>query len=316
MTAVTTLNLVVMAKEPVADQVVALTLAHPERRRLPDWTPGAHIDLILPDGRTRQYSLCGSRWDSSTYRIAVLRDPDGRGGSAYIHDTLAVGDMVAVGGPRNNFALVPSGKYLFIAGGIGITPMLSMLAQADLLGCDWRLAYLGRSRRTMAFTADLAAYGDRVSISPDDECGVSDLGEMLASVEDDTVVFCCGPARLLDAVQRCCADWQPGRLRIERFVPKAQANAVRDTAFDIELRRSRRRVTVAPRQSVLEALRGAGASVLSSCGQGVCGTCETTVLDGLPDHRDSILDDAEREAGDSMFVCVSRSLSDRLVLDL
>lgn len=316
MTAVTTTDLVVVAKEAVADEVVALTLAHPEHRRLPDWTPGAHIDLILPNGLTRQYSLCGSRWDANTYRIGVLRDPSGRGGSAFIHDTLTVGDTVAVGGPRNNFTLVPATKYLFIAGGIGITPMLSMLAQADLLECDWRLEYLGRSRATMAFTEDLTGYGDRVSIRPDDEGGVSDVAAMLASIDDDTVVFCCGPTRLLDAVGRCCADWRPGRLRIERFVPKAQTNTVRDNAFEIELRRSRRWVTVAPRQSVLEALRGTGTSVLSSCGQGVCGTCETTVLDGLPDHRDSILDDAEREAGDCMFICVSRSLSDRLVLDL
>lgn len=161
-----TVELTVTSKSAAADGVVAVTLAHPGRERLPDWTPGAHIDLVLPGGLTRQYSLCGDRWDPYSYRIGVLREPAGRGGSAYIHDELAVGTAVAIGGPRNNFALVPSPRYLFIAGGIGITPLLPMIEQAERLGADWRLLYGGRTRRSMAFTDELGRYGGKVTLVP------------------------------------------------------------------------------------------------------------------------------------------------------
>lgn len=142
-------KLTVTAKTKVSNDVVALTLSNTEGRRLPDWTPGSHVDVVLPSGINRQYSLCGDRWDAYSYRIAVLHETEGRGGSAYIHEQLTEGTMIAIGGPRNHFPLVPSEKYLFIAGGIGITPMLPMLQQADMLGADWKLLYLGRSRSTM-----------------------------------------------------------------------------------------------------------------------------------------------------------------------
>ncbi|GLZ12690.1 ferredoxin [Actinomadura sp. NBRC 104425] len=310
------MRLRVAAKTPVADGVVALTLTAPDGRRLPDWTPGSHIDLVLPGGLTRQYSLCGDRWDAHAYRIGVLREPAGRGGSAYIHDVLEVGGTVAIGGPRNNFRLVPSDRYLFIAGGIGITPLLPMIRQADMLGADWRLLYGGRSRATMAFLEELAPYGDRVAVVPQDEHGLLDLPAWLpAEARADTKVYCCGPAPLLDAVERRCAAWPPGLLRTERFVPR-DTGAARDEPFQVELRRSGVSLPVAPGQSVLQAVSAAGVNVLSSCRQGLCGTCETGVLDGVPDHRDSILDDDERAAGDCMFICVSRARSERLVLDL
>jgi ferredoxin-NADP reductase len=158
----------VVAKTVVAEGVVAVTLRHPADRRLPDWTPGAHIDLILPNGLTKQYSLCGDRWDAHSYRVAVLREANGCGGSMYVHDTLRVGDVVAIGGPRNNFPLVPSPRYLFIAGGIGITPLLPMIAQAEMLDADWRLLYGGRSLRSMAFLDELSAYNGRVVLAPQD----------------------------------------------------------------------------------------------------------------------------------------------------
>jgi ferredoxin-NADP reductase len=309
-------TLVVTGKRAAADGVVELVLAHPDGKRLPDWAPGAHVDLMLPNGSTRQYSLCGSRWDAFRYRVGVLREPAGRGGSAFVHDRLRVGDTVGVGGPRNNFALVPSAQYLFIAGGIGITPLLPMVHQADLLGADWDLVYGGRRRSSMAFLDELAGYGDRVHVHPEDEDGLLDLPAWLGEVRPDTAVYCCGPGPLLDAVERACRGWPPYALRTERFVAKEQRAPVRDTPFEVRLARSGTAVTVNPEVTVLDAVRAAGAQVLSSCQQGTCGTCETDVVQGVPDHRDSILGDAERAAGDCMFICVSRSCSDRLVLDL
>ena len=309
-------TLVVTGKRAAADGVVELVLAHPGGRRLPDWAPGAHVDLMLPNGSTRQYSLCGSRWDAFRYRVGVLREPAGRGGSAFVHDRLQVGDTVGVGGPRNNFALVPSARYLFIAGGIGITPLLPMVHQADVLSADWDLVYGGRRRSSMAFLDELAGYGDRVHVHPEDEDGLLDLPAWLGEVRPDTAVYCCGPGPLLDAVERACRGWPPYALRTERFVAKEQRAPVRDTPFEVRLARSGTAVTVTPEVTVLDAVRAAGAQVLSSCQQGTCGTCETDVVQGVPDHRDSILGDAERAAGDCMFICVSRSCSDRLVLDL
>ncbi|MBW0088668.1 oxidoreductase [Pseudonocardia sp. KRD-184] len=306
----------VAAKEVVSDGVVVLTLRHPDGARLPDWAPGAHVDLILPTGAVRQYSLCGDRFDAFRYRVGVLREPDGRGGSAYVHDVLAVGDTVGVGGPRNHFPLVPSERYLFVAGGIGITPLLPMVRQADALGVDWTLVYGGRTRTSMAFLDELAAHGDRVHVVPEDEHGRIDLPRWLADPQPDVAVYCCGPGPLLDAVERACAHWRPHALRTERFVAEEQSAPVRDEPFEVELARTGRSVTVTPGRTVLEAVRSVGVDVLSSCRHGTCGTCETDVLDGLPDHRDSILDGADRAANDCMFVCVSRSRTDRLVLDL
>ncbi|WP_420877302.1 PDR/VanB family oxidoreductase [Streptomyces neyagawaensis] len=315
--ALSRVTLQIRAKDTIADGVVSLTLAHPDGARLPDWTPGSHIDLVLPEGTTRQYSLCGDRWDPYTYRIAVLREPAGRGGSAYVHDRLAPGDLVGVGGPRNHFPLVPADRYLFIAGGIGITPLLPMIHQAELIGADWQLLYGGRSRASMALREELsAAHGDRVHISPQDECGLLDLASWLDTPDPDTKVYCCGPAPLLAAVEQACAAWPSYSLRTERFSAGALPEPVHQRAFEVELRRTGRTVTVMPDTSVLHAVRQVGADVLSSCEQGTCGTCLTPVLEGTPDHRDSILADHERAANDCMLPCVSRSRGDRLVLDL
>jgi ferredoxin-NADP reductase len=309
-------SLQVVAKTAEAVGVVSLTLARPDGRRLPDWTPGAHVDLVLPTGITRQYSLCGDRWDAHTYRVAVLREPDGRGGSAFVHEVLAPGDVVGVGGSRNNFPLVPSASYLFVAGGIGITPLLPMIHQADLLEADWRLLYGGRTRRSMAFLDELSAHGDRVQAVPQDEHGLLDLAGFLGEPRPGVKVYCCGPAPLLAAIERACAAWPPHTLHLERFVAQERGAPARPGPFAVELARSGVVVDVRPGVSVLDAVRAAGVDVLSSCRQGTCGTCETTVLAGRPDHRDSILADHERAAGDCMFPCVSRSCDDRLVLDL
>lgn len=309
-------SLTVAAKDRVADGVVRLRLAAPGGSRLPDWAPGAHIDLGLPNGITRQYSLCGDRWDPHSYEIAVLREPEGRGGSAFVHDRLSVGDMVEVGGPRNNFPLVPADRYLFIGGGIGITPLLPMIEQASLLGTPWSLLYGGRRLGSMAFTDELARWGDQVVLRPEDVHGLLDLAGVVDAQPAGTKVYCCGPAPLLAALESVCARLPRGHLRTERFEAREQGAPARTTAYEVELARSGRVLVVEPGASVLEAVANAGVPVLASCKQGVCGTCETSVLDGVPDHRDSLLDDVERSRNDCFYPCVSRAASDRLVIDL
>jgi ferredoxin-NADP reductase len=309
-------TLQVQAKTPQAEDVVTVTLVDPQGRRLPDWTPGSHIDLVLSNGLTRQYSLCGNRWDAYSYRIGVLREPAGRGGSAFVHTDLELGHLVGVSAPRNNFPLVPSPQYRFVAGGIGITPILPMIHQADLVGADWQLLYGGRRRASMAFLDELAAYGDRVRLHPQDEFGLLPLAEFLGRPRPDVNLYCCGPGPLLDAIQAVCAQWPRHALRTERFVAAEHGPAVHEGPFEVELARTGTTVTVSPTMSVLDAVNTAGIEVLSSCKQGICGTCETTVLAGRPDHRDSLLDDDDRAANDCMYICVSRASSDRLVLDL
>ncbi|KAB1986486.1 PDR/VanB family oxidoreductase [Streptomyces triticiradicis] len=305
-------ELVVERRELVADGVLALILRHPLGAGLPPWEPGAHIDVVLGPDLERQYSLCGDPADRGTWRIAVLREPDGRGGSAYVHERLGVGDRVRVRGPRNRFALVPAPRYRFVAGGIGITPILPMLAAAEAAGAGWTLLYGGRTRGSMAFTGELGRYGDRVTLAPRDETGDLDLSSVPAGVSGDTLVYCCGPGPLLDAMEERCPA---ALLHVERFRPREQ-RADGEREFEVVLERSGRTLTVAPGVSVLDTVRAAGVEVLHSCTEGTCGTCETDVLEGAPDHRDSVLTDAEREAGGTMLICVSRCLGERLVLDL
>jgi ferredoxin-NADP reductase len=302
-----------------ADGVLSLLLADPQGQPLPAWKPGAHLDLALPGGLTRQYSLCSDPRQLDHYRIAVLRDPTGRGGSRLIHETLRPGDLLTVHGPRNHFELVASPRYVFIAGGIGITPIFAMLREVEKTGADWTLLYGGRSRGSMAFTRDLLQYGDRVLLAPQDEVGLLPLADWLGTPVPKTKVYCCGPEPLIKAVEdRCRSGWAIDSLHVERFAPKAaeEIPAGGEQAFEVVCRASGLQVRVGPDGSVLDALRGAGVEVPSSCEEGVCGSCETEVLEGTPDHRDSILTDSERAAGRTMFVCVSRALSPRLVLDL
>ena len=307
----------VTAKEEVADGVVALTLRALDGAPLPPWTPGAHVDLILGSGvPNRQYSLCGDPDDHSAYRLGILHDPSGGGGSRHVHDRLAAGDVARIRGPRNNFALAPSPRYLFVAGGIGITPILTMIAAAESAGAGWSLVYGGRQRASMAFLDELAPYGDRVAIRPQDEYGLLDLDALLGTPQPDTLVYCCGPEPLLAAVEERCGAWPSHALHVERFAARPMSAPARTEAFDVELARTGLTLTVPPERSVLDVVEAAGVGVLSSCAEGTCGTCETGVLDGLPDHRDSVLTTDEKAANDCMLICVSRSCSDRLVLDL
>ena len=295
-----------------AEGVVVLDLADAAGAELPPWTPGAHVDLRLPGGMVRQYSLCGDPADRCVWRIGVLREPDGRGGSAYVHDVLREGVEVDARGPRNHFALVAAPRYLFIAGGIGVTPILPMVAAVQNSRADWELHYGGRSRRSMAFLDELGAETG-TTLYPQDEVGLIDLDRILGRPRPDTAVYCCGPEPLLSAVERHCATWPAGALHVERFTPRATGPR---GSFEVELALSGLTLTVAANQSVLQALEEAGVGVLSSCREGTCGTCETPVLAGPVDHRDSLLTPDERAADDTMLVCVSRAAGPRLVLDL
>lgn len=311
-------DLVVEEAKTVAEGVVAVTLADPRGADLPDWTPGAHVDLVLTPDLTRQYSLCGDVADPRRWRIGVLRTPDSRGGSDLVHDGLKEGTAVRVRGPRNHFPLLTSPRYLFIAGGIGITPLLPMIREAAATGADWRLAYGGRHRASMAFLDELEVHGERVQLAPQDETGHLDLAALLATPREDTAIYCCGPEGLLAAVETLCQPpWPSGSLHLERFAAKARpVDEAAEQAFEVVLQRSGLKLAVPADKSIFDVVQAAGISVLGSCFEGVCGTCETGVLDGEVDHRDSILTGEERESNEFMMICVSRCRSAQLTLDL
>jgi ferredoxin-NADP reductase len=313
-------DLIVRRRSTPAEGVVVLDLAHPENEDLPRWGPGAHIDLILEGGLTRQYSLCGDPRDSGVWRVGVLLDPNSRGGSRYVHQNLDEGATVRVRGPRNHFPLVDAQHYRFIAGGIGITPILAMLEAAQRAGNDWTLLYGGRTRASMAFAESLAErYPERVTVWPQDERGLLDLESLLKDPEDNTLVYSCGPEALLGAVEQHSAHWPAGILHIERFAakaPTAEEAAEALEQFEVVCQRSGRVFEITSDHSILEVLEEEGIPILGSCYEGVCGTCEARVLEGTPDQRDSVLTDAEKAAGEVMLICVSRSRTERLVLDL
>ncbi|MFD7287142.1 PDR/VanB family oxidoreductase [Streptomyces sp. NPDC059863] len=310
------MSLKVTRRVEAADGVLALTLARPEGGPLPVWRPGAHVELRLGDGLVRHYSLCGDPADRSGWRIAVLLAPESRGGSAYVHDKLHASVSVRVAGPRENFVFRPAARCLFVAGGIGITPLLPMVAAAEAAGVEWRLLYGGRSLASMAFLDELAVYGDPVCVVPQDLLGLPELDEYLGTPDEQTMVYCCGPAPMLAAVEDRCRPWPTGTLQVERFQAAELPSPVGESAFDVVLVRSDLTLRVPAERSILEVAREAGAPVLSSCAEGICGTCETEVLEGEPDHRDSVLGPEERESGETMMICVSRARGPRLVLDL
>ncbi|MEU3100214.1 cytochrome P450 [Streptomyces griseoflavus] len=317
---VRTLTLEVTERTEASDGVVALTLGHPDGGELPPWKAGAHIDVHVPSGDgepwVRQYSLSSDPLDRTSYRIGVLRERAGRGGSAAVHDVLTVGSRVTVSWPRNNFRLLPSRRYLFVAGGIGITPILPMIREAERAGAEWHLVYGGRTHASMAFRDELAVHGDRVTVVPQDEHGLIDLPGLLGEVREDTLVYACGPEPLLRAVEENTAHWPKNSLRLERFAPKPVVRTVPDTPFQVEFAESGTVVEVGADETILEAAEKAGLAVVSSCKTGTCGTCETPIVSGRADHRDSILTPSEQEADRTMLICVSRAAADcpRLVL--
>ncbi|WP_170323544.1 cytochrome P450 [Cryptosporangium phraense] len=304
------------AVEPIAEGVLSLRLTGDGE--LPAWEPGAHLDLILPSGKVRQYSLCGDPADRYAYEVAVLREPAGRGGSAEVHEVLGAGHTVRVRGPKNHFPLVDADHYLFVAGGIGITPISAMVRAADQAGKDWTLLYGGRTRASMAFASKLHdEYGDRVRLVPQDELGHPDLAGAFASAPKDTKVYCCGPEGLLDAVEKTVGDLE---LHVERFTGGGTDRIAPIPAdsreFIVTLARAGATLRVPENRTLLEAVREVVPGVPYDCEEGYCGSCETRVLAGTPLHRDSILSEAERADGSTIMICVSRCASDRLTLDL
>lgn len=307
--------------EHPAERVVALHLVDPSGAELPSWRPGAHLDLVLPSGLVRQYSLCSDPADRDAYRVAVLLEPNGRGGSREIHENDLLGTEVSIRGPRNHFELMPAApQYLFIAGGIGVTPLLAQAREAGRQGAGWIFAYGGRSRASMAFVHELTELnGGALTLYPQDEVGLLPLDDLL-DASPIGPIYCCGPEPMIVAVRTVCA--RRGRLadlHFERFSAASTSDPVsvgERAGFEVEVASSGAVVLIPPDVSILNALRDAGCELASSCEQGFCGACEVGVIDGLPEHHDTILSPEEQEKNESMMICVGRSKSPRLVLDI
>jgi ferredoxin-NADP reductase len=315
-----TIALTVADRQVVAhDQdVITLTLRCSDGGRLPCWHPGAHIDVHLPSGLVRQYSLCGDPDSWDTYRIAVRRIPDGGGGSIEMHD-LSVGATVTTQGPRNAFPLTvpgygsPAQRFRFIAGGIGITPILPMLGLASRLGVDWTMVYAGRSISSLPFVDEVMRFGNRVQIRTDDVAGLPTASELLGDCPDGTAVYACGPAPMLTTIRSALTGRGDIELHFERF---AAPPVIDGKEFTVTVASTGQMVTVGADETLLSALGRAGMHAPYSCQQGFCGTCRTRVLSGTVDHRDTLLTDPERDNG-MMLICISRAGErSHLTLDL
>lgn len=304
----------IIAKHPVADGVVRLRFARVDGRPIDPWYAGAHITLRLPIGIERQYSLCSDPADRDHVDIAVLRAEPAGAGSAYLHDVAALGDELDVIGPRNHFPLEAAHDYLFIAGGIGITPIRAMI-EALPPTRTWRLLYLGRTRGELAFVAELQqAYGGRVQVVTSDERSARvDLASLIGATSAETAVYACGSSTLLDAVEQATPR---DRCHTERFIATDRASGVERAAVTVIAQRSGARIEVPAEQSILSALQSAGLPVATSCGTGVCGTCETRVLRGTPLHLDSVMPDVDKDEVGVFYPCVSRARTPELVLDV
>ncbi len=315
MSAGVSFDAVVRERRDAADGVVVLDLER-ATGTLPHWSPGAHIDVILPDGLERQYSLCGSPTERGTWRIGVLRE---REGSVWLHENARVGATLRVRGPANHFLFAPTAgrSYVFVAGGIGITPIVPMVEAAEAAGATWTLLYVGRSRSTMAFVDELEArYGERVEVFAADEGRRLELTERLGTPVARAVVYACGPARLLEALDATMAGWPRGSLHVERFEAKVLGPPVWSEPFEVDLMMSGLTVTVPPERSILDVVEENGIVVPSSCRVGTCGTCEVAVVDGEIEHRDSVLSPEEQDANRTMMPCVSRAACGRITLEL
>ncbi|RAV09811.1 oxidoreductase [Mycolicibacterium sp. GF69] len=301
------------------ENVVALTLASADGTPLPRWHPGSHIDITLPSGLVRQYSLCGDPADRDRYRIAVRRIPDGGGGSVEVHEALRPGTTVTSHGPRNAFPLTvpghgsPTQRLRFIAGGIGITPILPMLRLAQRLDVEWSMVYTGRSRESLPFVAEVARYRPHIDIRTDDVAGLPSADELLGDCPDGTAVYACGPAPMLTAIRERLVGRDNVELHFERF---AAPPVVDGTNFSVTVASTGDVIDVTSDETLLSALRRSGVDAPYSCQQGFCGTCRSRVLAGDVDHRDMLLTDTERADG-MILTCVSRAAeSSHLTLDL
>ena len=307
-----------------ADAVVSVRLARIESEDpLPAWEPGAHIDVYVPDGTTRQYSLCGDPADRSSWQIAVLREPESRGGSTYIHDELRVGDRLLVTRPKNHFLLEDAGAYALVAGGIGITPLMAMAEQLARGSRPFQLTYGGRTASSMAFRRRLAALGERCTFLTEDVDGRPDLEAIVGSLPAGGLVYVCGPLGLLRAVQAAAeAVHGPDQdvVRFELFsrtgVETAPAPATDADAYELVLTESGHTLRLPPETNILEKVLALGVEVENDCRDGICGSCITPIVTGTVDHRDLVLTKKEQAAMDRMLICVSRPTCARLELKL
>ncbi len=311
-----------IAKRSVAAlDIVALELVPIAGRSLPAFSAGAHIDVEVGPGLVRQYSLCNDPVETHRYVIGVLRDPHSRGGSAAVHERLAEGQVIRIGAPRNLFALVPAQRSLLFAGGIGVTPLLSMAERLARDAAHFELHYCSRSPERTAFRARIAAssFADRVHFHHDDGAPAQrlDLPAVLRAPDADTHLYVCGPRGFIDFVcgQAQALGWSGPQIHVEHFSAPAPS-AAGDGGFEVQIASSGQTLVVAPGQSIVAALRANGVIVPVACEQGVCGTCLTRVIDGVPEHRDQYLTDEEKLQNDQFLPCCSRARSARLVLDL
>lgn len=287
----------------------------PDGRPLPGYAPGAHVELHLPGGWVRQYSLVDPAGADAVYRVAIKRDPRSRGGSAAAHERLRVGDVVPVGAPRNLFPLDEAAPHsIFVAGGIGITPVACMVQRLRALGRPYTLHYAVRTRADAALLDRLGDTGVQLHVDAEHGGRPLDVASLVAAVPADAVAYCCGPAPMLDAFEAAARQRPALRWRVERFASTAEPAS--SGGFVVRLASSGRCVPVAAGQTILDALHGAGLKLSASCRQGICGTCETAVLAGTPDHRDVLLSDEEKRSNQVMMICCSGSLTPELVLDL
>lgn len=312
----------VARKAVEAQDICSFELVRADGAPLPPFSAGSHVDVALPGGLTRQYSLCNDPGESHRYLIAVLRDAASRGGSAAMHAQVHEGDVLQISAPRNHFALAHEARrHLLLAGGIGITPLLCMAERLHAIGADFRLHYASRSPARTAFVQRIAGAGfaARVQHHYDDGDAAQrlDIAALLAAPTEGTHLYVCGPQGFMDAVLATARarGWPEAQLHYEFFgaAPAAKAD---DGGFEVQLASSGRIIAVAPDQTVTRALEAAGVLVPVSCEQGVCGTCLTRVIEGVPEHRDQYLTPEEQAANDQFTPCCSRAKTPRLVLDL
>jgi tetrachlorobenzoquinone reductase len=304
-----------------ADNINSYELVNPDGGDLAPFTAGSHIDLHLPNGMIRSYSLVNDQRERNRYVIAVNNDAASRGGSKLIHETLRVGDIITVSLPRNNFALrEDAGHSVLIAGGIGITPLLSMIRRLEALGRSWELFYAARTRLTAAFLDELRTL--RPDVHPNlhlnfdegPEARMMDLSSIVKAALPDAHLYCCGPAPMLEAFETATVDRPAGHVHVEYF--KAREKPAAEGGFEVKLARSNRTIAVQAGQTILDALLEAGISANYACTEGVCGTCETRVIEGMPDHRDLFLSKEEQGANKTIMICCSGSKSPTLILDI
>lgn len=305
-----------------AEGIVLLELTPTNGTGLPEYSPGAHVDMHLGNGLTRQYSLCGRATDKKSYTVAIQREVESRGGSSHVHDHIEVGSKLKIGSPRNLFSLDPSARRVILfAGGIGITPIISMAEELHASGVEFAMHYCARSRTRMALLDRIIGtpIGHSSFLHADDEpdTKLSDTSSAIGAPTEATHLYVCGPNGFMDHVLKTAGElgWPASQLHQESFSAPAIVES-QEKGFELLLARSGRVVTVSPTQTAADALLEAGVDVSIACGQGICGTCITPVLDGLPDHRDMCLSSVDHECNDKFTPCCSRSRSGRLVLDL